>query len=113
MVGRKTEKTRFRRGMQKIKTLMRENMHRPIKEQIRRINQFLRGNYNYYGLGGNFCMLSKIYHNAERIWRKMLGKRSRKSFVSWEKFSKIKELYSILKPSLKIPYVKMKELATL
>jgi group II intron reverse transcriptase/maturase len=52
MVGRKTEKTRIKRGMLKIKMLMRKIMHHPIKEQVKRINQFLRGHYAYYGLGG-------------------------------------------------------------
>jgi group II intron reverse transcriptase/maturase len=113
MVGRKTEKTRFKRGMQKVKALVQEIMHYPLKEQMKKINQFLRGHYAYYGLGGNLQALSKIYHHAEKSWRIALSKRSQKSFVSWAKFSQLKELYPILKPSLKIPYAKMQALAIL
>ena len=86
MVGRKTEKTRFKRGMQKIKALVHEIMHYPLKEQMKRINQFLRGHYAYYGMGGNLQALSKIYHHAEKAWRIALSKRSQKSYVSWAKF---------------------------
>jgi RNA-directed DNA polymerase len=113
MVGRKTEKTRFKRGMLKIKTLMQKIMHHPIKEQVKRINQFLRGHYAYYGLGGNLQALSKIYHHAEKVWRQMLSRRSQKSYVTWAKFSQIKELYPIIKPKLDIPYEKMQSLAIL
>lgn len=113
MVGRKTEKTRFKRGVLKIKTLIKEIMHYPIKVQIVRINQFLRGHYAYYGLGGNFQALSKIYRQTEKSWRGTLSRRSQKSYVTWERFNQIKELYPILKPSLNIPYGKMKALAIL
>ena len=113
MVGRKTEKTRFKRGMQKIKALVREMMHYPLKEQTKKINQFLRGHYAYYGLGGNLRALDKIHRHAENSWRKALSKRSQKSYVTWERFSQLKELYPILKPSLKIPYGKMQALAVL
>lgn len=113
MVGRKTEKTRFKRGMVKIKLLMHKIMHHSLKDQVKRINQFLRGHYNYYGLGGNLQALSKIYHRAEEMWKKMLSRRSQKSYVSWEKFSKIKELYPFERPHLKIPYEKMQAMAIL
>ncbi|MFQ5730017.1 MAG: group II intron maturase-specific domain-containing protein [Waddliaceae bacterium] len=113
MVGRKTEKTRFRRSGQKLKALMQVQMHYPIREQVKGINQFLRGHYAYYGLGGNLKALIRIYHCTERRWRKMLSRRSQKSYVTWEKFNKLKELYPILKPSLSVPYTRMQRLAVL
>ena len=113
MVGRKTEKTRFIRSGQKLKALMRVLMHFPIREQVKRINQFLRGHYAYYGLGGNFKALVRIYRYTERRWKKMLSSRSQKSYVTWEKFNKLKELYSILKPRLSIPYSRMQAIAVL
>jgi len=39
------------------KAAMREQLHRmkhhPVKEQVRAINQILRGHFNYYGIAGN------------------------------------------------------------
>lgn len=46
MVGRKTEKTRLNRGIKKITDKMPEIRHGPIKEQVIKINQILRGHYN-------------------------------------------------------------------
>ena len=112
-LGRKTEKTRFQKGMQKIKTLTKEMMHFPIKVQVKRINQYLRGHYNYYGLGGNFQALNRTYYYTIRIWKTMLGRRSQKGYVKWEKFKLIIESNAILKPSLNIPYTKMKDLVIL
>jgi RNA-directed DNA polymerase len=113
LMGRKTEKSRFKRAMQKIKATMQEIMHNPIEEQIEKINQFMRGHYNYYGLGGNYNCLVKIYRNAERIWKTMLSNRSQKSYVTWNMFKKIKERFPILRPRLKISYMSMKALAIL
>ena len=112
-LGRKTEKTRFKRGMQKIKILIKESMHSPIKIQIKRINQFLRGHYNYYGLGDNFRALNKIYRYTGKIWKIILSKRIQKGYVTWERFNQITKLNTILKPSLNVSYSKMKDLVIL
>jgi RNA-directed DNA polymerase len=66
MVGRKTEKSRFRWSVQNIQTLMREIRHYSVREQVEKIAQVLRGHYAYYGVGGNFKSLFMIYRYAER-----------------------------------------------
>lgn len=50
-VGVKTEKSRIHRSMQKIKALIRGIRHVPFPSQHQQINRFLRGHYNYYGVG--------------------------------------------------------------
>ncbi|MHC1760922.1 MAG: group II intron maturase-specific domain-containing protein [Negativicutes bacterium] len=39
---------------------MRQNRQAPPKEQCERINQILRGHYNYYGLAGNLKALFQV-----------------------------------------------------
>ena len=113
MVGRKTEKSRFKRSACKIKELLRTLMHSPPKVQVMSINQYLRGHYAYYGLGGNLYALQRIHQFVEKRWKKMLGQRSWKGRMTWDKYQKIKERYPILKPKLKVPYAKMGALAIL
>jgi len=113
MVGRKTEKTRLRRSMENLRELMREIRHHRIKDQAKEINQAVRGHYAYYGLGGNFRSLWKIYRFVERYWHKMLCSRSQKSYITWEKFNKIKEYASIQEPKMKVSFVRMQEMAVL
>jgi len=113
MVGRKTEKTRLRRSIAKLQEEMRRIRHWPIKEQAERINQILRGHYNYYGLGGNLKSLHKVYEKTKQYWRRMLSSRSTKSYISWSKFKEIRALFPLLHPKLSIPYEKMKMYAML
>ena len=113
MVGRKTEKSRFRRSVQGIQSLMREIRHYSLREQVEKINQVLRGHYAYYGVGGNFKSLFKIHRFAERYWHKMLSSRSRKSCVTWERFQSLKQVFPLQRPKLSVPYMRMKALAVL
>ena len=113
MVGRKIEKSRFRRSVQGIQTLMREIRHYSFREQVEKINQVLRGHYAYYGVGGNFKSLFKIHRFAERYWHKMLCSRSRKSYITWERFQSLKEVFPLQRPKLSVPYMRMKALAVL
>lgn len=113
MVGRKTEKTRLKRSIEKIRDVMSNIRHHRLKDQANEINQILRGHYAYYGLGGNFKSLWKMYNCVENHWHKMLCSRSWKSYISWERFNVIKERYPIQKPKLKIPFEMMKQYAVL
>ncbi len=113
MVGRKTEKSRLKRSIKKITDKMREIRHWMIKDQVDKINQILRGHYNYYGMGGNLKSMYRIYHKVEKYLRKMLSSRSQKSYITWEKFKNIKEKFPLLKPKISIPFREMKSYAIL
>ena len=113
MIGRKTEKTRLKRSLAKLRDLMRKCRHDRIKRQVEEINQVLRGHYAYYGLGGNFKSLWKVYNFVEGYWHKMLSSRSQKSYITWDKFNAIKEHYPIQKPKMHIPFAKMQEFSVL
>ncbi|HDX9580662.1 TPA: group II intron reverse transcriptase/maturase [Bacillus pseudomycoides] len=113
MVGRKTEKTRFKRSVSKIQEVLRTIRHWPIKEQTEKINQILRGHYNYYGMAGNLWSITKIYKITERYWRRMLSSRSQKSYITWEKFNNIKSIFPLERPKLSIPFSELKMYAKL
>lgn len=108
MVGRKTEKNRLRRSIQKITDKMREIRHRPKKDQCLKINEMFRGHYNY-GMGGNKGSLFKAYRKTEKFWSKMLCSRSWKSYIDWDKYHEIKKVFPILRPKILISYEKMKD----
>ena len=113
MVGRKTEKSRFKRSVKKITDKMREIRHWTIKDQAVKINEMLRGHYNYYGMGGNLKSLFKIHYITEKFWWKMLCSRSWKGYINWDKFKEIKKDFPILRPKIHIPFGKMKSYAML
>jgi len=113
MIGRRTEKSRLKRSMSKLQDRMREIRHWKVDEQIDKINQILRGHYNYYGVGGNYQSLVKVYNKVKRFLKKMLGSRSWKGRVTWELFDRIMKKYPILRPYIKIPFTEFNKYAML
>ena len=112
-VGRKTEKSRFRRSVEKLCTLMREIRHYSLKEQCGKINEVLRGHYNYYGIGGNVRALYRFERIIERYWRKMLNRRGGKAYITWEKFNEIKQRLPLQRPKLRLTFQGMQAIAVL
>jgi len=113
ILGRKTERNRLKRSIKKLTEKMKEIRHYTIKEQAKKINEILRGHYNYYGLGGNLGSLLKVYRRTERVWLNMLSSRSWRGKINWERYHEIKKTYPILRPKLHIPYDKMGQYAML
>lgn len=112
-VGLRTEKSRYRRSLSRFQDLIRRMCHLPIQEQVINLNRVLRGHYAYYGIGGNFRALQRIYRAVECCWRKMLGRRSREGAVSWEAFHRIKERFPLQRAKLFLPYPELQRLAVL
>ena len=113
MVGRKTEKTRFKRSVEKIYALLKDIRHFSIKDQREKINQVLRGHYAYYGMGGNTESINRIHRLSQKYWRKMLNSRGRKRNITWEKFNKLLALYPLQAPRQRMTFKKMKAIAVL
>jgi hypothetical protein len=108
-VKRITSQKKLKAKRQAVKKWLRENMHTPIKILITKLNRKLQGHYNYYGMGGNFQSLAKVFHKALQFHKKMLGSRSRKGYITWELYWKIREKHPILRPYIKIPFAKFTE----
>ena len=112
-VGLRTEKSRLQRSLAKLRDLMRRMRHLKLQEQVINLNRVLRGHYAYYGIAGNLRALQKVHRFVERYWRKMLCSRSRKGYVSWEAFHRIKAQLPLQRPRLAIPYGRLQSFAVL
>jgi len=112
-VGMRTEKSRLQRSMSQLHELMRRIRHLPLPEQVITLNRVLRGHYAYYGIAGNFRALQKVHRFVERYWHKMLSSRSRKGYVAWEVFHRIKARYPLQRPKLYLPYRELQAIAVL
>lgn len=112
-VGRKTEKSRYARCLAKVTRVMGIVRHRRVAEQVKEINQILRGHYAYFGMGGNLRTLHRLHRTCERCWRRILNTRSQRSKLTWEKFLTIKKGFPLQRPRLYVPYDRMQELAVL
>ena len=112
-IGLRTEKSRLRRALMRLQDQMRRMRHEPIQEQVKQLNQMLRGHYAYYGIAGNFRALQRAHRAVERYWRKMLSSRSWKGEIWWKPFHQLKERFPLLRPKLYLPYAELQALATL
>jgi len=84
----------------KAKAWIRKNMHQPVAWIVKKLNQSLRGHYNYYGISHNIHRMQMFYRYVKRQLKYWLGRRSQKGHLSWVKFEKIMLYNPLLKPSI-------------
>ena len=53
------------------------------------LNLVLRGHYNHYGVPHNYAALKEMRRAIERLWKLVLGRRSQKGYVTWERMRRI------------------------
>lgn len=98
VVKHRTSKVRFRQALLRITEWCKANRHRPIREQQQALIPKLRGHYGYYGITGNSAGIAKFGHEAGKIWRTWLSRRSQKARLSWEAFNRLLMRYPLPPP---------------
>jgi group II intron reverse transcriptase/maturase len=95
IVKRKTAKKRLSRSLRGINDWCRKSRHEPVSEQHKALNQKLKGHYGYFGITGNGRSLAGYRHEAGRLWRKWLNRRSRKKAMPWPRFKRLLERWPL------------------
>jgi RNA-directed DNA polymerase len=86
VVQRRTMRSRFTRGLRRVRDWLRRHLHEPVGLQHRRLCQMLHGHYAYFGVTGNIAALGRYLHMVRRIWRRWLARRRRGGSLSWDEF---------------------------
>ena len=84
-------------------------MHWPLDKQAQRINQILRGHYNYFGLPGNARRLHTFHHAVNLNWKRVLDRRSQRAGHTWEQHAKVMQRFPLSHPRLKLTYATIKQ----
>lgn len=100
IVQRKTAGSRFRRTIKALWQWCRRNRHLPVRVQHQKLCQKIRGHYQYYGIRGNFRMLSRVPHYARIAWRYWLSHRGHRGYITWEKFGILSSRYPFPSPRI-------------
>lgn len=95
VVKLRTAKSRFRRGLARIKMWCRFNRHLPIRAQQKALSKRLRGHYAYFGLTANYQALQAFRWHVSCMWRKWLSRRSQRAYLTWERFNALLERYPL------------------
>jgi RNA-directed DNA polymerase len=100
VLKRRTAKKRVRRAQQALWQWCRHNRHRPLKEQYQALCQKVRGHYQYYAIRGNYRALESLLASVRKAWRYWLSRRSRESYISWDKFERILKAFPLPRPRI-------------
>ena len=106
VVMRQTASKRLSRAVRSIAAWCRSNRHRPICEQHYTLSQKVRGHYAYYGITNNMRMLERFCNAVQRVWRKWLDRRNCLSALTWARFRRLLERYTLPPPKIVHSYVK-------
>lgn len=86
----------------KVRKWIKENIHLPIGELIKKTNLRLQGHYNYYGISHNMKKLQGFYDYIKWQLIRGLRRRSQKDKTNWDKFNRILKRFPLVRPSLKV-----------
>ncbi|WP_257294291.1 hypothetical protein [Endozoicomonas sp. YOMI1] len=75
-----------------------------LKEQHDKLNRKLPGHFAYFGITGNCKALKAVHYRVQKIWHKWLGRRSRKSYIPWEQFSRFLKRFPLTPPRIQHQY---------
>jgi len=84
-----TIKKRLRAKLKQVKAELRRRRHWPIPEQGKWLASVLRGHFNYYAVPGNSHAIRAFRDEVTRLWREALRRRSQRSRMTWDRFSRI------------------------
>lgn len=98
VVQRKTSRSRFGRALHRVAEWCRRNRHLRVYEQHKTLVAKVRGHYNYFGITGNSRALGRFWHEVKRVWKKWLGRRSRRKQMTWERFALLISRYPLPRP---------------
>jgi group II intron reverse transcriptase/maturase len=101
LLGRKTSRKKFARACKSINDwlrLIRSVLN--IKEIWKILSSKLRGHYNYYGVSGNYRMLSKFSYETMRLLKRWLNHRSQRKSFSWNQFNAYLMHYGLPLPEI-------------
>jgi len=99
VVKQKTSKSRLARAEKKMNEWMRRNRHLAVKEQHAKLVQKLKGYCQYFGITGNSPCLRQYGKMVTELWKKWLGRRSQRGYLTWEKFKAMLKRYPL--PAMK------------
>jgi len=99
-VRRQTMSKRLTRALTALRHYCRAVRTIPLTAQWEGLKRRMRGHYAYYGITGNMRQLKNFAHEAERIWRFWLNRRSAKRDMPWERFKGILRYFPLPPPRI-------------
>jgi RNA-directed DNA polymerase len=94
-VAYNTRCARLGRAIRLIQEWCRSHLHLPIEKQHIALVRRIQGHMNYFGVAGNVRSIQRLVQRARHAWRKWLGRRSQRGWISWPRFLEIERRYPL------------------
>jgi len=99
----KTDRKKVISKLKKLNIWLKEHRHYRLKDMIERINQSLRGHYQYYGVTDNTRNVERFLLLVTRLLFKWLNRRSQRRSYNWETFnSRVLAIFPLLRPKITV-----------
>ena len=85
-VHRKTIGKRMAAKLKQIRAKLRSRMHERVAGTLEWLRRVVGGYYQYHAIPGNWARLRAFRKDVERMWFRMLRRRSQRSRMTWERF---------------------------
>jgi RNA-directed DNA polymerase len=102
-VQRTSQRKKVQSKLQEIKHTLRWRMNDPLPEIGKWLTQVLRGHYQYYGVPRNIKALTSFRFAIVTLWKKTLGRRSQKGYITWDRMSRLARRW-LPTPAIMHPY---------
>ncbi len=99
---RRTSPRKLQKSVVNFTEWCRENRHQRLKELFRRLNEKLRGYYNYYGIIGNSKSVNSFFWRAMHILYKWQNRRSQRRSYNWHGFRQLLRHFQVVGPRIKV-----------
>ncbi len=87
-IVRETSKKRMRTTLKAVKEHLHRYRHIPVIKQIAWLKRVVRGYMNYFAVPGNSRRLTVFRTEVQKIWYKVLKRRSQRNRLNWSKFGR-------------------------
>lgn len=99
----KADRKKLISKLKKLNVWLKDHRHNPLKEIMERINQSLRGHYQYYGVTDNTKSMERFLDLVSKLLFKWLNRRSQRRSYTWETFNtRVMTLFPLLRPKVTV-----------
>lgn len=88
-VLRQTIRKRMQAKLKAIAIELRRRMHDSLEDVGRWLRAVVGGHFRYYGVPTNSAALRNFRDRVSRLWRKTLGRRSQRGYVTWKRMRRL------------------------
>lgn len=100
VLKRRTSRKKYRAALANFKAWCKEHCHLPKILLFAKLNQKLRGYWNYYGIRGNSESMNDYFYHIKHILLKWLNRRSQKRSYNWTGFRALLKDFPLAKPCI-------------